>query len=269
MLGHLLRSMPVRRRRTLIAAVAGVVVVGAGAIGFSSAQGPASAAAAVSLSGWRLTLPVDSAGRQSGASSTVSPAKVTSPWLTRTASGALAFFAPTKGAHTPNSPHPRTELVSDNDFAAGSGTHSLSATMIMQQLPSAQDIIIGQIHGGGPISSVPLLMLHYRHTSADAPDSGRVTLTIRKNPTVSGSDLSTVLTAVPMNAPFSYTITESPSGFTVTATSAGRTGKQTVALNPSFQGKDVRFQVGDYQQTEANNSATDAGKLTITALTDN
>ncbi|HEY0496705.1 MAG TPA: polysaccharide lyase family 7 protein [Kutzneria sp.] len=268
MLGHLLRSMPVRRRRALIAAAAAVAVVGAGAIGFSAAQSPASAATAVSLTGWRLTLPVDAAGKQSGASTTVSPAKVTSPWLTRTSAGALAFFAPTKGAHTPNSPHPRTELVSVNDFAAGAGTHTMSATMVMQQLPSAQDIIIGQIHGGGPISSVPLLMLHYRHTSADAVNSGRVTLTIRKNPTVSGSDLTTVLTNVPMNAPFSYTITENAAGFTVTATSAGRTGKQTAALNPPFQGKDVRFQVGDYQQTEANNSATDGGKLTITALTD-
>jgi hypothetical protein len=72
-----------------------------------------------------------------------------------------------------------------------------------------------------------------------------------------------------MNAPFSYTVTESPSGFTVTATSAGRIGHQTAALSPSFKGKDVRFQVGDYQQTEANNSTTDAGELTITALADN
>jgi hypothetical protein len=259
-------------RRVVVAVAAVAAVAGAGAIAVSAAQGPASAASAAaggSLTGWKLTLPVDSAGKQSGASTTVSPAKVTAPWLTRNADGSLAFFAPTKGAHTPNSPHPRTELVSTNDFTAGSGTHTMTATMVMQQLPSAQDIIIGQIHGGGPISSVPLLMLHYRHTAADAANSGRVTQTIRKNPTVAGSDLSTVLTNVPMNAAFSYTITENISGFTVTATSGGKTGKQTVPLNSSFKGKDVRFQVGDYQQTVANNSSTDGGRLTIKALTDN
>ena len=257
-----------RKRQVVIGLAAVAAVVGTGVWGISTAQGPASAAAEVSLTGWKLTLPVNSAGKQSGGASTVSPAKITAPWLTRNADGSLTFFAPTKGAHTPNSPHPRTELVSDNDFNAGSGTHTMTATMVMQQLPSAQDIIIGQIHGGGPISSVPLLMLHYRHTSADAANSGRVTLTVRKNPTVAGSDLSTVLTDVPMNAAFSYTITESAGGFTVTADSGGRTGKQTVPLNPSFQGKDVRFQVGDYQQTPANDSATDGGRLTIKALTD-
>jgi len=256
------------KRQVVIGAAAVAAVVGVGVWGVATAQGPANAATSVSLTGWKLTLPVDSAGKQSGASSTVSPAKVTAPWLTRGADGSLTFFAPTKGAHTPNSPHPRTELVSTNDFNAGSGTHTMTATMVMQQLPSAQDIIIGQIHGGGPISSVPLLMLHYRHTSADAADSGRVTLTVRKNPTVPGSDLSTVLTNVPMNAAFSYTITENASGFTVTATSGGKTGKQTVPLNSSFKGKDVRFQVGDYQQTPANDSATDGGRLTIRALTE-
>lgn len=265
----MLGRMPVGRRRALIAAAAVTAVVGAGAWGISAAQGPASAAAGVSLSGFTLTLPVDSAGQQSGAASTVSPAKITAPWLTRNADGSLTFFAPTKGAHTPHSPHPRTELVSTNDFNAGSGTHTMTATMVMQQLPSAQDIIIGQIHGGGPISSVPLLMLHYRHTSADAANSGRVTLTVRKNPTVSGSDVSTVLTDVPMNAAFSYTITENATGFAVTATSGGKTGKQAVPLNASFKGKDVRFQVGDYQQTPADNSPTDGGRLTLNALTVN
>jgi hypothetical protein len=218
----MLGRMPVGRRRALIAAAA-----------------VAAAAGGVSLSGFTLTLPVDSAGRQSGAASTVSPAKITAPWLTRNADGSLTFFAPTKGAHTPNSPHPRTELVSTKDFDAGSGTHTMTATMVMQQLPSAQDIIIGQIHGGGPISAVPLLMLHYRHTSADAATSGRVTLTVRTN----------------------------PAGFTVTATSGDRTGKQGVPLNASFKGKDVRFQVGDYQQTPADDSATDGGRLTLRALT--
>ena len=254
-----------QRRRQYLAAAAALVVAG----GLTFALGSADAATSVSLSGWKLSLPVNSSGQQSGASATVDPAAVDPPWLTRNSNGSLTFFAPTKGAHSPHSLHPRTELVRTSDFTAGSGNHTMAGTFVMQKLPSAQDIIIGQIHCGGADSSIPLLMLHYKHTSSDAANSGRVFLVVRTNPTVAGTDTATVLSGVPMNAAFSYTITANGSSFTVSATSGSKSGKSTIALNSSFKGKDVRFQVGDYQQTEANNSSTDGGKLTINALTAN
>lgn len=256
------------RRRALVAGAGALALTGALSLtaflsGSASAE-PAHAtskppAATVSLNGWNLTLPVDSSGCQCGAATEISPATLKSPWLVRNSDGSLTFWAPTKGAHTPHSLHPRTELVSRTDFTAGSGTHVLTATFVMQKLPSANDIMIGQIHGGGSSSAIPLLMLHYR-------DNGQIVVVTRKDPTVAGSTTATVLTGVPMNAAFSYTITQSGTKFTVTATYGSKHGSATITVPGSFRGMDVRFQAGDYQQTNANNSATDGGRLTVTAL---
>ncbi|HXR71330.1 polysaccharide lyase family 7 protein [Actinocrinis sp.] len=258
-----------RRRRALATGAGTLALIGtlsltavlSGPASAAPAPAAKSAAAAVSLTGWNLTLPVDSAGCQCGAATEISPATLKAPWLVRNSDGSLTFWAPTKGAHTPHSLHPRTELVSRTDFTAGSGTHTLTGTFIMQKMPSSNDIMIGQIHGGGSSSSIPLLMLHYRN-------NGQLIVVTRKNPT-SGSTSATVLTGIPMNAAFSYTITQSGMKMTVTATYGGKHGSAVVAVPASFRGMDVRFQAGDYQQNNANNSATDGGRLTVTALSQN
>ncbi len=220
--------------------------------------------ATVSLSGWNLTLPVNSSGEQSGDAATKDPAVLVSPWLTRNSSGTLTFWAPTKGATTPNSAHPRTELVSTSDFSAGSGSHTLSADVTVQQLPAgSDDIIIGQIHGGGSDSSVPLLMLHYT--------SGRIWVAVRDNPTVEGTETDTLLTGVPLNTAISFHITADGTSMTssVSVSSTGQSASHTNTLNSSFQGVPVRWQVGDYQQTDANSSSTDGGRLTLNYLSAN
>jgi hypothetical protein len=243
-------------------ATTGVVVAASGALAAQPAV--VRPAATVSLSGWKLTLPVNSSGGQSGAATTVNPAVVTPPWLTRNSDGTLTFWAPTKGATTPNSAHPRTELVRTTDVTAGSGNHTMSTDVTMQQLPAgSNDIIIGQIHGSGSNSSVPLLMLHYT--------SGRIWVAVRNNPTVSGSQTATLLTGVPMNQPISFHITANGTNLTssVTVTSTGQSASHTNALNSSFNGMAVRWQVGDYQQTNANSSSTAGGRLTINYLSAN
>jgi hypothetical protein len=69
---------------------------------------------AVSLSGWKLTLPVNADGDLGGKAQQLRVAAATSPWLIRNADGSLTFWAPSAGATTPNSRHSRTELVSDS-----------------------------------------------------------------------------------------------------------------------------------------------------------
>ena len=248
-------------RSTLIAAAGVSALAGAalvlGPVG-SAAAAPAPQAT-VSLSGWQLTLPVDSSGCQCGDAKTVSPAAISSPWLTRTSSGSLGFWAPTKGATTPNSAHPRTELVSTSHWTGDSSTkHELKATLSIQDLPSGKDIIIGQIHGGGSSSSIPLLMLHYK--------SGDLVVYTRKTPSVASSTTKTVLTGVPLNSSFSYTISETGKSMTVTADYSGKSGSATISLPSGFDGMELRFQAGDYQQTDANSSSTDGGRLTISSL---
>jgi Alginate lyase len=254
------------RHRIATAAAAVVAATGglslAVAVGSASAAPTSSPAAAVSLSGWKLTLPVSSSGCQCGKNATeVNPAAVTPPWLVRNSDGSLTFWAPTKGATTPHSLHPRTELVDLSDFTAGSGTHTLKGTFSIQKLPSANDIIIGQIHGGGSQSAIPLLMLHYQ--------SGQIVVVTRKSPTVAGSTTATVLTGIPLNAAFSYTISQSGTQFLVSAAYGAKTGHATIPVPGPFKGSDVRFQAGDYQQSDANQSSTDGGRLTVTALAAN
>lgn len=238
-----------------------ILTAGAAVLALAPAPGASAAAprATVSLSGWKLTLPVDSSGCQCGTASTINPAAVESPWLTRDASGSLTFWAPTKGATTPNSKHPRTELVSLSGFTAGSGTHALAATVYMQRLPSAGDIIIGQIHGGGSYDSTAYVMVHYRNSS--------VVVVTRQSPSTGTVTESTVLSGIPMDASFSYSVTQSGSSMTITAAYGSRHGTVTEAVPSAFKGVDVRFQAGDYQQTDANSSSTDGGRLTFTALT--
>lgn len=257
-------SAPRTARRRLALGLAATAATGALALGVDGLLvSPATAApaphASVSLTGWNLTLPIDSSGCQCGDAEQLSPAALDSPWLTRNSSGALVFWAPTKGATTPNSAHPRTELVSTSSFSGdSSATHTLSATLSIQQLPPANDIIVGQIHGGGSSSSIPLLMLHYA--------SGDLTVWVRPTPSTGSKKVATVLTGVPLNASFSYTITEKGSSMKVSVAYGGKTGSSTIALGSGFDGMDLRFQAGDYQQSDANSSSTEGGKLTFTAL---
>jgi hypothetical protein len=215
----------------------------------------------VSLAGWKLTLPVSKSGDLSGKAKELSAAAVTAPWLVRNADGSLDFWAPATGATTSNSEHSRTELVSDNDFTLGTGVHTLAATLEVTQVPDTdQDIDIGQIHGGGSMSSVPFVMLHWRGDS--------IVVIVKTELSGSDSQSITLLSGIPLNARFSYTLTDSGDGsLAFTATYDGRTRQSTVQAPAPFMGTDERFQVGDYQQATAGTSPTDGGRVTFYAIT--
>jgi Alginate lyase len=109
----------------------------------------------------RLAADPSAAGQERRRAS-VNPAAASPPWLSTDDSGGLAFFAPVDGAKTKNSDHARTELVGLGTFTAGSGRHTLRASITVSQVPAdARDVIIGQIHGADTIKSVPFVMLHY------------------------------------------------------------------------------------------------------------
>jgi len=259
-----LHSPTLRAHRRIALGVTATALAGGLALGLdgtlvSTASAAPLPRAEVSISGWNLTLPVDSSGCQCGDAEQLSPATLDSPWLTRNSSGSLVFWAPTKGATTPNSAHPRTELVSTSDFSGdSSGTHTLNATLSIQQLPPANDIIIGQIHGGGSSSSIPLLLLHYT--------SGSLVVWVRPTPSTGSQPVATLLTGVPLNTSFSYTITETGSTMHVSVTYGSKHGSSSTTLGSGFDGMTLRFQAGDYQQSDANQSSTEGGRLTITAL---
>jgi hypothetical protein len=231
-----------------------------GAAPSASAGSSAAGTGPVSLSGWKLTLPVDKAGDLSGKAEELQTAAVTPPWLAREADGSLAFWAPAAGATTSNSEHSRTELVSDNDFTFGTGVHTLSAQLSVGQVPTTDpDICVGQVHGGGSMKSIPFVMLHWRN--------GSIVVIVKEELHGSQSQSITLLTGVPLNARFGYSITDEGNGtLGLSADYDGRSYSTTTKVVPAFMGTDERFQVGDYEQAVSSSSASDGGRVTFYAI---
>ncbi len=218
-----------------------------------------SVAGAVKLSGWKLTLPTASS---KGAAASVEPADQSPPWLTKGDDGSIKFWAPVKGAKTPNSQHPRTELVSLSNWKAGSGKHTLRASLQVGQVPTGNgDIIIGQIHGADDIKSVPFVMLHYAN--------GEVRVVVKKGQSGPTSDKIPLISGVPLNAKFDYTITDSGDGkLLFTATCGSNTKQATAEIPAPFKNATVRFQAGAYQQGTGGGGDDDGARVTFYTLDD-
>jgi hypothetical protein len=211
----------------------------------------------VSLDGWKLSIPVQN---EDGDATTVQPAEVRAPWMTRTGDGGLTFWAPTRGSTTKHSEHPRTELDSLTNFSAGEGRHTLTASLTLQQEPvDGRGIILGQIHGADDISSVPYVMLRYQQ--------GRVRVVVKQ--VQDGDDLINypLLDNVEVGDTFDYSITDNGDGNMIFTATMDGVSHQSVAPVPSaFKGATVRFQAGDYQQAFTAGEADDGGRVTFHEL---
>ena len=209
----------------------------------------------ISLRGWKLTTPEKD---KSGHAAVIEPAVVEPPWLTESPDGSLTFWAPARGATTPHSQHARTELDSLSNFsAATSGPHTLKAASAVLQVPTdTQDIILGQLHGAGAISTVPYVMLHYR--------AGSIEVVARQQQNGSQTLSFPLLTGVPLNQRFSFTISDIGNGTMVFSATYGTQAKQATAQVPqNFHDATVRFQVGDYQQAHDSPNTEDVGRVTF------
>jgi hypothetical protein len=265
----------VRGRRHLTIAVVILVLLGGGLwLGLATratrerapeAQPPAAAPATpapgepgttggINLDGWKLTIP--EAG-DDGNAGIVDPAETTAPWLIGNPDGSLAFWAPAVGATTKNSQHPRTELVSLHTWAAGSGPHTLHTSLSVAQVPSdSKDIILGQIHGADDLKSVPYVMLHYQ--------GGNLRVVVKNAHEGDSARTYPLITGVPLNQRFDFTISDLGNGSMVFAATYGaQTQRVTAPIPSAFTGGTVRFQVGDYQLAKDSDDPTDGGRVTF------
>jgi hypothetical protein len=221
---------------------------------------PAPPAVAAMLDGWQLTLPV--AGTK-GDAQVVKPAGLAPPWLTASGDD-LVFWAPVNGVTTKTSEHARTELDRLENFAAATtGPHTLTASVTVGQVPTeVPAVIVGQIHGAADISSVPFVMLFY--------DDGAVKAVVKQEQSGDAHTDLPLLPAVPLGAPFEYSITDAGDGnLTVTATFQGQTQSASTPVPAAFSGASVRFQAGAYQQAPSagNTAAADDGaRVTFSAI---
>jgi hypothetical protein len=213
------------------------------------------------LAGWKLTLPTANA---KGDAATMDPAGVAPPYLTTDPVGALVFWAPVAGATTKHSDHARTELDSLTNFAAGTERHSLTASVVMNQVPAqGKDVIIAQIHGADDVSSVPYVMLHW----AD----GALKVVVKQAQTGPAAKDYPLTGNVPLGDRFDIGISDNGDGtMTFTANHDGDAPTATAPVPAAFSGASVRFQAGAYQQgvSPGTTAAPDDGaRVTFPALT--
>lgn len=211
----------------------------------------------ISLSGWKLSIPVKD---DDGKATVVEPAAAAPPWLTSQADGSLLFWAPASGATTKNSNYPRTELNSVTNFTAGKDVHSLQASVtVMQEPQDANGIILGQIHGAGELKSVPFVMLHYK--------KGNVYVVVKQK---QGGDEGTdyqLLNDVPLGSRFDFTITDQGDGRIAFSASRGAEAVNAASQIPDqFVDQTVRFQSGAYQLAKKPAGAADGAKVVFHTL---
>jgi hypothetical protein len=212
------------------------------------------------MSGWKLTLPMRG---EHGDAATVDPAQLSPPWLTRTDSGPLTFWAPVDGATTPNSDHARTELNSLQNYRAGESLHALTAWVSVEQVPSENgDVILGQIHGTADLNSVPFVMLHYT--------SGSLAVVVKQKRSGQEAIDYPLLSGIPLGARFSYVLRDNGDGtLTFTAGYQDITASINAPVPKSFRKAVVRCQAGAYQQASSKGTAataTDGARVTFYAL---
>ncbi|AHL34422.1 alginate lyase [Pseudomonas brassicacearum] len=194
----------------------------------------------IDLSSWNLTIP-------EGA-----PAKVIeTPRLVKGYSdkyfrsgNTLFFWAPVTGSTTSKSEFPRSELRETyrdgrlRNWTYPEAEHRLSASLIVNQMPSEGRIVIGQIHiyqGKGPLLKVEYLY--------DPPKkTGRVVVNYRLKP--NSADRTVVIAeGVDLKQKLSYEVRLSPAGYLKVSAQGNQWGKQ---LSSSWKNKLLYFKAGAY-----------------------
>jgi hypothetical protein len=95
------------------------------------------------LGKWRIQLPVNSSGGLSGDMKIVNPAKTVAPWFIAWPDR-LEFTCPAKGATSPGTTSPRTELAENNRWLMERGGE-MHAALTVDAIPPNGGMIIAQV----------------------------------------------------------------------------------------------------------------------------
>jgi len=204
------------------------------------------------LTTWNLSIPTEP-----------TPATITterlnsgyaSRYFRRNADGSVTFWVPVTGSTTADARYPRSELREtqhdgrlDNWLHASSDSY-LSAVLQVDQVPSRNKVVIGQIHSTDVPGSQndPLLKLQYHYRRG----VGRVELLLRARP--GDSDVQNILLAenIQLGERFAYDLRVTPSGrigISVASTD-GDNGSLYRQLSSSWSKQYLYFKAGAYIQ---------------------
>ncbi|MBB4864509.1 hypothetical protein HNP46_003374 [Pseudomonas nitritireducens] len=163
----------------------------------------------IDLTTWNLSVPTDPSPTEV---STEQIARGYESRYFRRDGGQVVFWVPVTGSHTSDSVFPRSELretLTDGEVSNwyyNQGDNELRVTMSVQQVPSKNKIIIGQIHSRSPYTGdgEPLVKLQYHYF----PDqqSGRLEALVRNHPDDSASINVPLLDKVALDQRFNYSL---------------------------------------------------------------
>ncbi len=230
-------------------------------------------AAITDLTGWKVTLPVDSGGNLGGSSAhelKPIPSTLYPPYFIRGTNGELIFSAPTNGATTGGSKYPRSELreLENGTEASWSLKNGgiLSAEVAVNEIPtiiSAPDrkskVVIGQIHG----PSDELCRLYYEDGGKLYFVDDKASPSEQETPFELKSS-SGQITAIPLNERFSYMIDASSSELKVQVLHKGVLYSASEPISNFWKGSNgdqLYFKAGAYVQV---NESQGTGKGTVT-----
>lgn len=232
---------------------------------------------------WKLSVPVDANGGNSGAATTVSNNRLRDGYssdyfytIDSPYTNVVRLWCPVNGATTTpgaGSDHPRTELAEypmtwyteDQSNISGETIGGrLTAVVSVKQHSPVGDIIIGQIHGAGTIASgYPFVMLHIRHDSLIAYVKGD---TVGNGGTVK----SLLLKNIELGTKINFTITDSADNniyFHASASGSTGSGLWHTPVPAPWRTVQLRFSAGNYlQDHDINASGSLGSKVNLYSL---
>lgn len=174
--------------------------------------------------------------------------------MRRNADGSVTFWVPVTGSTTADAHYPRSELrETRRDGSLGNWLHAsadnyLSAVLRIDQVPSLNKVVIGQIHSTDVPGSQndPLVKLQYHYRRG----VGRLELLLRAQPGDTAVQNILLAENVQLGERFGYGLRITPSGrLGVSVSSSERdTGSFYRQLSSSWRDQYLYFKAGAYIQ---------------------
>lgn len=209
------------------------------------------------LTHWKLTLPDSSATEKSA--SQLEGGYTDQYFYTDSTDGAMTFWAPVTGGTTSGSSYPRSELremidpSDDNVNWTWQGTHTLTATQKVTEVPSTGKVIALQIHAfdGAP----PLVKMQYVNGTIDF---------LVKQSAAGGTDTHYVFNGINLNDQYTAEIKVTNGVLSMKVNGVTQT-HDFVAADPNWKNEVFYFKAGAYTQDNAGTS-TEGGRVKIYSL---
>ncbi|MDD0842805.1 polysaccharide lyase family 7 protein [Pseudomonas sp. Gutcm_11s] len=181
----------------------------------------------------------------------------------------VRFWVPVNGSHTANSRYPRSELRETwpngelRNWYHGDADNLLSAVLTINQVPSKNKLVIGQIHSTNRPGDVgePLVKLQY-HFRPEL-NSGRIEALVRKHPDDAKVQNIALVNNVTLNERFAYRLRLTASGrLGITVYSDDDNGAYYRQIASSWSRQPLYFKAGAYAQDNYGSSA-EGGRATF------